>query len=103
MIDRCRKDRRCEFYDVRGGVLTVRLKFDGSFWASFVEHQPNRRAAAREGMRHEFEEREPAVDVFRATVRRVFEVGGWKPVCDRVNVPWDLHVVDPRHIDEVEV
>jgi hypothetical protein len=97
-LAKARLDRRAEFYDDASSLLTVRLKADGERWAVFVEHQPHKRAA-RVGMKSDFLDRSVAVARFRDLVRDVRQMGGWKAVC----VPWDLRIVDPRLIDQIDV
>lgn len=93
-----RRDRRAEFYDVQANLLSVRLLFVDGRWASCVEYQPKGQDA-QVGMRVDHG-REEGVERFRELVHQVIAAGGWKAV---TNGLWDLRVVNPLMVDDIDI
>lgn len=95
-LAQARADRRAEFYDVDGNLLTVRLRQEQphSPWRVFVEFKPKKKIE-RVGMQADFrdEDRDIAVQRFCEIVCQAMDAE-WKPVV----APWDAKLVNPRQI-----
>lgn len=77
--DRIAADRRVEFNDVQLNWLTVRLQRRDGVWMTFIEFHPVKERVPRVGMLTAHDDRDAAVDRFRALVKGVLDAA-WTPV-----------------------